>query len=122
MMKKVLLAAVLVTGGLALGSPFVSPSSAAPPAKKPPAADYAMASTVPSPKPANRATCYNDADLAVMRSRMLHQELVVGVLQCQLPGGARAFEAIYTNYLHKFGGELGSNAAAFKTLAGRKRL
>jgi hypothetical protein len=121
MMKELLLAAVLVTGGLALGGCPMGGAKTAAPAKKAPAPDYQLA-TAPAATSPNKAACYNDADLTIIRSRMFHQEMVVAVLQCQTAGGARAFEAIYTSYLQKFSGELGTNARALQQLVGRKRL
>src|SRR5262245_22882801 len=102
MLRKLLLVAVLGLSSLLLVDGLSSGATAAPPpAKKPPAPDYqapvaARAGTV------NRAACYSSADLTVIRARMLHQELVVATLQCQYPGGARAFEAIYAKYNSKF--------------------
>src|SRR6185312_16419400 len=49
-----------------------------------------------------KTICYNEADLAIIRARMLQQELTVATLQCQTPNGARAYEAIYTSSLKKF--------------------
>lgn len=123
MISKAMRMALLVTGGLALGGcPFDQPKSAAP-VKKPPAADY-QAATLAAPPPAGniRAICYNPADLVTIRSRMLHQELVVATLQCQTAGGGRAFESIYTRYLNKFNPELSTNARSLTELARRKRL
>lgn len=116
MSTKLLVVAVWVfMGGLLVGAATAAP----PPAKKPPAPDYqapvaARAATV------NRATCYSSADLTIVRARMLHQELVVATLQCQYPGGARAFEAIYARYNSKFTADLVANAQSLKQLAGRK--
>ena len=69
----------------------------------------------------NKATCYNPADLTIIRVRMLQQELTVATLQCQTGGGSRAFEAIYTSFLAKYTTELSSNATSLRQLAGRKR-
>jgi hypothetical protein len=97
------------------------PKTAAP-VKRAPAADYQQGSSVAAAAP-NKATCYADADLAVIRGRMLQQELSVATLQCQTAGGARAFEQLYSNFLSKFtaSGELAANARAIQQLAGRKR-
>jgi hypothetical protein len=122
MIKKLLQTAILLAGGLALGGcPFEEAKTAAP-AKKPPAPDYAMASSV-APPPAARikAICYNDTDLSVVRSRMLQQEMTVATLQCQSPGGGRAFEGLYTTFLSKFNAELATNARSMQQMAGRKR-
>lgn len=107
---------------LALGAcQFDSPKTATP-AKRPPAADY-QASAPAVPPPANiRAICYNEEDLAIMRARMLQMELSVATLQCQGPGGARAFEGIYTRFLEKFRPELTTNMRSLTTIAARKRL
>ena len=89
---------VLVAGGLALGGCPLEGNRAAAPVKKPAAPDYQQAAAAPAGN-VNRASCYNAADLSVMRVRMLQQELTVATLQCQTGGGARAFEAIYTSFL-----------------------
>ena len=84
----ILMAGVLVVGGCTLGQ-----AKTAAPVAKAAAADY-QAPVPPSPPAANiRAICYNAADLATVRARMVQQELVVATLQCQNPGGSRAFEA-----------------------------
>ncbi len=120
-MKKLLQAAVLVAGGLALGGcPFPQAKTTAP-ASKPPAADYQAASSAAPPAGNIRAICYNDADLATYRARMLQQELVVGTLQCQTAGGARAYETQYASFLSKFQSELGANARTLQTLGRNKR-
>jgi len=123
MIKKLLQAAVLVVGGLALGGcPLGQQASTAAPANKPPAADYQAASTTPAPAAAAiRGICYNDADLAVYRARMVQQEMVVGTLQCQTANGARAYESQYASFLGKFQSELGANARSLQQLGGRKR-
>jgi len=114
-------AALLLAGTLALGACKLDGANTAAPVKKPPASDYQA--TAPNvPPPANiRAICYTEADLATVRARMLHQELVVATLQCQNPGGARAFDSIYGTYLTKFNPELSTNGRAMTQLAGRKR-
>mgnify|MGYP003575491380 CR=1 FL=1 len=122
MIKKLLQAAVLVLGGLALGGcPLQQARTTAP--TKPPAADYQVASTVAAP-PAGRirAICYNDADLATFRARMTQQEFTVGTLQCQTAGGARAYEGQYAAFLKKFQSDLTANARSLQTLARAKRL
>jgi hypothetical protein len=122
MFNKLLQTAILMAGGLALGGcPLGGPQTAAP-AKKPPAADYQQASSVPSPPAASiKAICYSDADLATVRSRMLQMELNVATLQCQTSGGGRAFEGLYTSFLSKYNSELASNARTMQQMAGRKR-
>ena len=122
MIKKLLQAAVLVAGGLALGGCPLQQAKTTAPASKPPAADYQAASTTPAPPAASiRGICYNDADLATYRARMLQQELTVGTLQCQTAGGARAYESQYASFLSKFQAELGANARNLQTLARNKR-
>ena len=120
MMIKLMQAAVLVAAGLALGGCPMGGAKTAAPAKKPPAADYQAASPAPAAA-TNRAACYNDADLAVMRGRMLHQEMSVATLQCQTAGGSRAFESQYAQFLSKFNGDLATNASALQTLSRTKR-
>jgi hypothetical protein len=120
MFRKLVQVAVLVAGGLALGGcPFEGSRTAAP-VKKPAAPDY-QAAVAPSAAAVNKATCYNPADLTVIRSRMLHQELAVVYLQCQNTSGSRAFEAIYASYVAKFTPELGTNARSLQQLGARKR-
>jgi hypothetical protein len=120
MIRKLSQAAVLVAGSLALSACVLGPNTAAP-AKKPPAPDY-QAAVVASPPAANiKAVCYNEADLTTIRARMLQQELVVATLQCQNPGGVRAFDSIYASYLKKFNPELSTNARALTDLSRRKR-
>ena len=112
-MMKVTQVALLIAGGLAIAGCQMDTAKTAVPVKKAPAADYAM--VVPAAPPAN------DADIATIRARMFHQELVVATLQCQTPSGGRAFESLYGSYLGKFGGELSTNARALNDLSRRKR-
>jgi hypothetical protein len=123
MIKKLLQAAVVVAGGLALGGcPLGQQAKTSAPASKPPAADYQVASTAAAPPAGSiRAICYNDADLATYRGRMLQMELNVATLQCQSPGGSRAFEGLYTQFLGKFQAEMAANGRGMQQLAGRKR-
>ncbi|MBI3198300.1 MAG: hypothetical protein HYZ40_12515 [Rhodospirillales bacterium] len=119
MIMKLSQAAILALGVLAIGA--CTPKTAAPVVKAA-AADY-QAPVPPSPPAANiRAICYNAADLATVRARMVQQELVVATLQCQNPGGSRAFEGLYRDFIGKYQSELSSNSAALRQLAGRKRL
>jgi hypothetical protein len=120
MFSKLMQAAVLVAGGLALGGCPLEGSKTAAPVKKPAAPDYQQAAAAPAGN-VNRNTCYNAADLSVMRVRMLQQELTVATLQCQTGGGTRAFEAIYTSFLSKYTAELSANAQSLRQVAGRKR-
>jgi hypothetical protein len=120
MMKKLSQAAIAITGVLALGSCTLDQARTTAPAK-PPAADY-QAAAPPSPPPNTiRATCYNAADLAVYRARMLQQEFSVGVLQCQSAGGSRAYEPQYRSFITKFQAELITNTRSLQQLGGRKR-
>jgi hypothetical protein len=118
MIMKLPQAAILVVGVLAMGA--CTPKTTAPVAK-PPAADYQAAAAASTAAP-NRATCYNAADLAVMHARMVQQELVVATLQCQNPGGSRAFEAPYASFISKYQAELATNSRSLTQVAGRKRL
>src|SRR5262245_52216672 len=103
MIKKLLQAAIRVAGGLALGGCPMQQAKTTAPASKPPAADYMAASTTAAPPASSiRGICYNAADLAVYRGRMVQQEFVVATLQCQNPGGSRAFEGSYASFLSKF--------------------
>ena len=118
MIKKLLQAAVLVAGGLALGGCPLQQAKTTAPANKPAAADYQAASTTPPPPAGSiRAICYNDADLATYRGRMLQQEFTVGTLQCQTAGGSRAYESLYASFLSKYQAELSTNARNLQTLA-----
>jgi len=122
MIKKLLQAAMVMAGGLALGGcPFEQASTTAP-ANRPPAGDYQQAVPASTPPTNIRAICYNAADLAIYRARMLQQELSVGTLQCQNKNGSRAYEREYTAFIAKFQAELASNTRSLQQLAGRKRL
>lgn len=122
MIMKLMQAAVLVTAGLTLGGCPMSGTQTAAPAKKPPAADY-QAPVPPSPPAAStRSICYNDADLATMRARMLQQEMSVATLQCQTASGARAYNDQYRNFLDKYKAELSTNARELQQLVNRRRL
>ena len=124
MIKKLSQAAFVMTGILALGGCTLlgQSTTASAPANKPPAADYQA--PVPTSPPATnlRGICYNPADLAVFRARMVQMELNVITLQCQTSGGARAYESAYASFLNKFKGELAANGRSLQQLAGRKRL
>ena len=122
MIKKLLQAAVLVVGGLALGGCPLEQQARTTAPTKPAAADYQAASTTPPPPAGSiRAICYNDADLATYRGRMLQQEFTVGTLQCQTAGGSRAYESLYASFLSKYQAELSTNARALQTLSRSKR-
>jgi hypothetical protein len=122
MIGKLVQAAVLVTAGLAISGFSGCTPRTATPVKKPAAPDYAAPSPPSPPAAANRATCYSDADLAVMHARMLHQELTVATLQCQNASGGRAYEDSYRSFLTKFTPELSANGRALNEIARRKRL
>ena len=122
MIMKLVQAAVLVTSALALGGcPFGGAKTAAP-AKKAPAADY-QAAVPPSPPAAQiRSICYTEADLGIVRARMLQQEMSVVALQCQNASGGRAYEPQYASFLQKYQSDLATNARSLQELARRKRL
>ena len=121
MIKKILQAVVVIAGGLALGGcPFEQAKTTAP-VVKPPAADYQAAVAAAPPAGNIRGICYNPADLAVYRARMVQQEMVVATLQCQNAGGSRAYERQYGDFLAKFQSELAANARSLSQLGGRKR-
>lgn len=72
--------------------------------------------------PANiAAICYNESDLGIIRTRMVQQEIVVGVLQCKGADGSRMLDAKYAAFLTKYNPELASNAASLQEVATRKR-
>lgn len=121
MIGKLVQAAVLVAAGLAISGFSGCTPRTATPVKKPAAPDYA-APAPPLPAAGARTACYNEADLAVMRARMLHQELTVATLQCQNASGGRAYEDSYRSFLTKFTPELTANGRALNELARRKRL
>ena len=122
MIKKLLQAAVLVGGGLALGGCPLQQAKTTAPANKPPAADYQAASTTPPPPAGSiRAICYNDADLATFRGRMLQQEFTVGTLQCQTAGGGRAYESLYACSSASTRLSSAPTRATCRRLAARKR-
>ena len=120
MIKKLLQAAIVAVGGLALGGCPLEQAKTSAPANKPPAADY-QAAVAAAPPTTNRANCYNAADLAVYRARMLQQEFSVGVLQCQNPDGSRAYNELYRTFIAKFQAELNTNSRSLTQLGGRKR-
>ena len=120
MIGKLVQAAILVTAGLAISAFSGCTPRTSAPAKRPAAPDY-QAPVPPSPAAAStRATCYNEADLATMRGRMLQQELSVGTLQCQTSSGSRAFDGQYRSVLSKFQGDLAENYRALQALARRR--
>ena len=120
MIKKLSQAAIVVAGLLAMGGCTLDQAKTTAPANRPPAADYAAAAPASTAAP-NRATCYNPADLAVYRARMLQMELNVATLQCQNPSGSRAYEDQYRAFIGKFQTEMSANGRSMQQLAGRKR-
>ena len=121
MIKRLTQAAFLMVGILALGGCTLGLTKTAAAPVKPPAADY-QAPVPPSPPAAQtRAICYNAADLEIVRARMVQQELQVVTLQCQGPGGARAYEKVYADFVGKFRAEFATNARSLSQIAARKR-
>jgi hypothetical protein len=122
MIKRLIPVALSVATGLAVAAcQMDGGAKTAAPVKRPAAPDYQQAAA-PSPPVTNlKSVCYNDADLAVIRGRMLQQEMAVATLQCQTAGGSRALESGYASFLSKFRSDLASNAASLQQLAGRKR-
>jgi hypothetical protein len=121
MIRKLFQVAIVVAGSLSLGGCPEGARTAAP-AKAPPAPNYQSASATPIPPAAKISSiCYNEADLITIRSRMLHQELVVATLQCQTANGGRAFDTIFGSYLSKYQPELSTNARSLTTLSRSKR-
>jgi len=121
MIKRLTQAAVLAGSVLALGACTLGESKTAAAPVKPPAADYQA--PVPPAPPAGqiRAICYSAADLEIVRARMVQQELQVVTLQCQGPGGARAYEKLYADFVGKFRNEFATNARSLSQVAARKR-
>ncbi len=117
---KLLQAAILVAGGLALGGcPLQQASTRAP--TKPAAADY-QAPVPPSPPATSiRNICYNPTDLSVYRVRLVQMELNVATLQCQTTGGVRAYEQIYGSFVAKYQSELAANTRSLQEMSRRKR-
>jgi hypothetical protein len=121
MIGKLVQATLLVTAGLAISGFSGCTPQTATPAKRPAAPDYMAPSPATPPAAATRATCYNDADISVLRVRMMQQEASVATLQCQTPTGARAFDSQYTSFLQKYGADLSANARALNDLSRRRR-
>ena len=121
MFKRLTQAAFLTVGILALGGCTLGQTKTAAAPVKPPAADY-QAPVPPSPPAGQiRAICYNAADLAIVQARMVQQELQVVTLQCQGPGGRRAYETVYADFVGKFRAEFATNARSLSQIAARKR-
>jgi hypothetical protein len=107
--------AVVAAGGLALlaCAQNTGPESGAP--------NYQAEASAFAP-PANiAAICYDGNDLEVIHTRMVQQEIVVGVLQCKSADGSRSLDAKYAAFLSKYNFELASNAANLQEVATRKR-
>ena len=123
MIKKLSQAAILVAGVLAMGGCTLGQQTkSTAPVAKAAAPDY-QAAVPPSPPAGNiRSYCYNAADLATVHARMVQGELSVAYLQCQNPGGSRAFESQYASFVNKFNSDLSANFRALTQVAGRKRL
>jgi len=122
MFKRLTQAAILTGSILALGACTLGQTKTAAAPVKPPAADY-QAPVPPSPPAGQiRAICYNAADLATVHARMVQQELNVITLQCQGPGGVRAYERVYADFIGKYRDELATNLRSLTQVAGRKRL
>ena len=122
MITKLLQAAFLVAGGLALGScTMEQQAKTTAPVKKAPAADYQFPTGNPPAAGAIRGICYDSSELATYNGRMLHQQLVVAVLQCQNPNGTRAYESQYNAYATKFQAELSNNSRNLTSLSRAKR-
>ena len=116
-----LVQAAIVSGVLAMGGCTLDQARTSAPANKPPAADYQEA-VPPSPPATNiRGICYNPADLAVYRARMLQQEFSVATLQCQTAGGSRAYNDQYAAFISKFQAELTTNNRSLQQLGRTKR-
>jgi hypothetical protein len=122
MYKMLMQGTLLIAVGMAIGACTLEGAKTAVPIKKAPAPDYQAASPPGPPVTNLKAICYNDADLSIMRSRMLQMELSVATLQCQTAGGNRAFENVYSNFLDKFRSELTTNVQSLQQVASRKRL
>ena len=71
--------------------------------------------------PANvKSICFDDAQLAAYRVRMVQQELAVATLSCKGTDGSRRFDAKYGQFLDKFKGELQANAGELQDAVTRK--
>ena len=75
MIKKLLQAAIVAVGGLALGGCPLEQAKTTAPASKPPAADYQAAAAQSPPATNIRGICYNPADLAIYRARIRRLEI-----------------------------------------------
>lgn len=121
MIRMLTQAAVLAAVGFALGGCQMEQAKTSAPVRKAPAPDYQLANA-PMAKPSNLSSiCYSDTDIAVMRGRMLQQQMAVATLQCQTASGSRALEGAYTSFLTKFNGDLANNARNLNQLSRTKR-
>jgi hypothetical protein len=89
------------------------PNTASGPGYQAPVANLAPPSNL-------KSVCFDDAQLAAYRVRMLQQELAVGTLACKGSDGSRRFDAQYRQFLDKYKGELQANAGELKTVVTRK--
>ncbi len=121
MIKKLVQAAIVTVGLLAMGGCTLDQAKTTAPVNKPPAADYQAPVPASPPAASTRSICYNEADLATFRARMVQQEFVVATLQCQNPSGSRAYEDQYRAFIGKFQAELAANGRSMQQLGGRKR-
>jgi len=121
MIKRFTQAAILTAGLLALGACTLGGGQSAAAPQKAAAPDYQAPVPPAPPAPQTRAICYNAADLAAVRARMAQQELNVVTLQCQGPGGTRAYQTNYAAFVDKFRNELATNARTLSQVARAKR-
>ena len=89
------------------------PNTAAGPGYQAPVANLAPPSNL-------KSVCFDDAQLAAYRSRMVQQELAVGTLACKGADGSRRYDAQYGQFLEKYKSELQANAGELKDLVTRK--
>lgn len=121
MFKRLAQAVVVSTGILALGACTLDQGKTAAAPSKAAAPDYQAPTPPLPPAGQTRAICYNDSDLTAVRSRMVQQELQVITLQCQAPGGRRAYEQVYADFIGKFRPEFATNAQTLQQVGRAKR-
>ncbi len=121
MINRLLQAALVSAGILALGACTLGQGQTAAAPQKAAAPDYQA--PVPPAPPAGqiRAICYSQSDLTAVRARMVQQELQVVTLQCQGPGGRRAYEQVYADFVGKFRNEFATNARELQQVSRTKR-
>ena len=116
------LAAVGVAFAIAMGGCTLGQATISAPVVKEPSANYQL-QVMQGALPKNvEAICYNDADIAVVRARMMQQEFSVATLQCQTPEGHRALEQLYSDFVVKFAAQLPVNGRDLQKVAIRKHL